>query len=407
MLVSVSYTTSGQDSLSTEHLIPVTYEFTITDGILKGAASDFFKKETNNAQYTLVGDYPDSKASSEFTNALIPLLKEADYHTMALGVGVPSGRILDSLINEPSNLEANLRALNTQYTFRNNSQIMLPMPDMKSVTDVQFLQKAAEANWSVVGFGYESWQALLLLVDQMYSRLSEEEQQAQKKAYLACQQVLKKLYTAKSLDLLGFVDAVDASQEVQDFLKQIEMLEKTPLYVNAFRRALLRAKMHVQKQFYRKNEQRIKDEKDYLKQELDRIGFQSDKEKLLVKWDRNFLSRGFQPYAFYGIGNTLSELAEYNGSKSLHIAIVPRYQERESSVTDVLQKPNPLDSFLRMGQRDKWVVIDMRDMIENYYYTPVRFLLNETALDFVKRFDLLVIPPVENEIKLLVTNNEQ
>ncbi len=410
LFMSISFVTRSQDSLSTKHLIPLTYEFTITDGVLDGPGANFLEQETNKAQFTLVGDYPDSKSSSEFTDAIIPVLQEVGYHTMALGVGVPSARILDSLMKEPANLKTSLKALNTQYTFQENKQLIVPIPEMKSVADAQFLQNAAEHDWSVLGFGYESWNALSLLTDEMFNTFAPEQQQKYKATYAASIAFLEGLYEHRKGASLQFCDAVDASEEVQAFLKQAATIPENMYLITAFNTSLLRVRMHIQRRFFEKNQLRIKDEKHFLRQELERNGFDIRTDKLLVKWDRNFLSRGFQPYAFYGIGNTLSELAEYNGSKTLHIAIVPRYQEREGSVMDVLQKPNPLDSFLEMGQRDKWVVIDMRNMMENCYYTPVQFLLNETALDFVKRFDFLVIYPrwkVKLSCLLQTVNSEQ
>jgi len=122
----------------------------------------------------------------------------------------------------------------------------------------------------------------------------------------------------------------------------------------------------------------------------------------------NFLSRGFQPYAFYGVGNTLSEIANYNGSTSLHIGIVPRYQLKNGVVLDLMEQENTMAHqfavLMQTAKKDQWTVIDLQQMIQHSHYTPLKYLLDEPIQDLIKRYDLIVIPAVEKEVSLNYDN---
>lgn len=396
----------AQDSLSTAILQSISYRFTLDEGQINGEGAEFLRRETANAQFTLVGDYPDSKNISDFTAALIPLLDRATYKALALGVGVPSGRFLDTLANEPKTVLPQLKVLNTRYAFTENETIITPMPDMKSVEDAQFVQRAAEQDWSIVGFGYESWNALPLLVDAMYKGMPAELRDRQKNLYMNCLALLNRFYSNRNGDLLAFSDAVEQSTVVQQFLQTSARIPQNTVLVSAFKAGVQRARMYAKRNFFEKNQLRIKDEKHFLKQELERIGFDIHNDKLLIKWDRNFLSRGFQPYAFYGIGNMLSEIANYNGTTSLHIAMIPRYNDQTGELLDALsiesRSSNPMMALLGLGRQDEWTIIDLRPMVQGFYYTPVKYLLNPVEEDLIKRFDLLIIPPTERAVELLI-----
>lgn len=396
----------AQDSLSVTILRPLSYHFTLNDGKIQGDGVEFLKKEMAEAQFTLLGDYADSQNISELTTALIPLLHDTDYHTIALGVGVLSGRLLDSLAKEPSTIAAKFKKLNTQYSFRENEKLNTPMPDMKSVKDVEFVQRAGEKNWSLIGFGYESWNALLLWVDKMYDRLPRKLRIAQKELYLNCSDFLKRMNRNRNDEPLAFTDSINESVVVRRFLEIAGTSPENDIYISAFKTGLKRAEMQANRQFFEKNRLRIKDEKRFLKQELGRIGFDIRKDKLLVKWDRNFLSRGFQPYAFYGVGNTLSEIAEYNGSTSLHLAIIPRFVRQGNVIQDALRLENrsshALASLLALGEKNQWTIINLQPLGPGHFYVPRKYLLNHVEEDFIKRFDILIIPPIEKEAKLLI-----
>ncbi|MFS4492901.1 hypothetical protein [Maribacter sp. 2308TA10-17] len=407
--LGVSTWVIGQDSLSLETLQPISYHFSLTDGQLKGEGAEFLKKEIAKAQFTLLGDYPDSKSSSDFTAALLPELNRSEYKTMALGIGVPSARLLHSMTKEPHSLVSNLKALDNTYGFKEKERLFLPMPDIKSVADARFVQKAGELKWRIVGFGNESWNNLPWLLDQLYRNLSKEEQPKQRSLHQESITILMELYTNRNGDLQAFVKEVENSKTIQDFLKMAG--EKSPenaVIVEAFHNSIKNCRFYVEKEFFEKNKWRVNEEKRLLRQELEGIDFDIHQDKLFVKWDKNFLSRGFQPYAFYGVGNTLSEIADYNGSKSLHIGIVPRFKSKNGVIQDLMKQENTMAhrfaTLVQAAKKDQWTVIDLQQMIQESHYTPVKYLLDEQVQDLIKRYDLIVIPAVEKEAILNYDN---
>jgi len=403
--LGVSSWVTAQDSLTFETLQPITYHFTITDGQLVGEGENFLRREIAKAQFTLLGDYADSRSSSDFTAALLPELSNSNYKSMALGIGVPSARLLDSIAKNPAIVITRLKALNKKYAFFENKNLILPMPDMKSVSDARFVQKAGELRWTIIGFGNESWNNLPWLLKQIYGKLSEDVQREQLALYEDAKIELEKLYDNRNTDLLSFAQAVKNSKSIQGFLRIAnEKSVGNHYFVEAFHNSIKNCQMYAQKQFFEKNKWRVDEEKRLLRQELEHINFNIHQDKLFVKWDMNFLSRGFQPYAFYGVGNTLSEIANYNGGNSLHIGIVPRYQFKNGVVLDLIRQENTmahqLAALVQAAKKDEWTVIDLQQMIQKSNYTPVTYLLDEHVQDLIKRYDLIVIPAVEKEIVL-------
>lgn len=403
--LGVSSFVIAQDSLSLTTLQPITHSFSIVDGRLVGEGAGFLKKEIAEAQFTLLGDYPDSKNVSDFTTALLPVLNQAHYKTMALGVGVPSARQLNALAKEPKTLVSKLKATNDRYAITENENVILPMPDMKSVEDAHFIQKAGELEWTIVGFGSESWNNLPAMADQMYAALSPEIQKQQLAVYQECKSILKTSYANRNGDLLQFATDIKNSKPIQAFLKAVQgESSENPTLIEAFWASIESCRMYAQKLYFEKNQLRVNEEKRLLRQELDRIGFDMHQDKLFVKWDMSFLSRGLQPYAFYGVGNTLSEIANYNGNRSLHIGIVPRYRQKSGVITDLLEQENSmahrLSALVQAAKKDEWTLIDLQKMIQESHYTPVKYLLDGQVQDLIKRYDIIIIPSLEKEATL-------
>lgn len=406
--LGIAVPVSAQDSLSVETLGPKTYSFTMVEGEMVGEGADFLKKAISEAQFTLLGDYPDSKSCSAFTHALLPLLDEAEYKTMALGVGVPTTRWLHSIAQKPSTAVAQIKEFNTIHALSENQRTVLPIPDMKSVEDARFIQRAGSLHWSIIGFGNESWNNLPWLLDQMYNGLPKASQKEHYPHYADCKAFLDQLYRSRNGDLSVFAAAVKNSSVLQAFLRTIEAESSDGrALAEAFRASVELCRMHAHKLYFEKNRFRVDEEKRLLRQELKHIGFDLEQDRLFLKWDLNFLSRGFQPYAFYGLGNTLSEIAEFNGNRSLHIGVIPRYQQKKGRVLDLTEAENTrskrLAPLIKAGKKDSWTVIDLRQMIQESYYAPMRYLLSEPVWDLIKRHDIVVIPALEQETLLNYT----
>ena len=399
-ILIVSVNLSAQDSLNQNILKPFVHSFQLEKGRLIGEGAEFLKREIKEAQYTLLGDYLDSKRISEFTAALIPELNIANYKTMALGIGPISAKVIEGFMKHPKNIVNDIKDVNKKYMFPEGTNIIMPIPDMKYNEDALFVTKAAEHDWSIIGFGFESWNGLALLLDEMYLNFPNESQLEFQKQYLECMQSVKAIYKNRNNDLQEFCNRIKLDSSVNRFITIASTIEKNKFILSEYKHAITQAKMHAERMFFEKNKIRIKHEKQLIKKGIDEVKFNIAKDKLFIKWDLNFLSKGLQPYAFYGVGNTMQELAAFYGNKSLNIGFVKRYFKEGNEIIDALNSAHPLKNLLQMGVKDKWVIIDLRPLIRGSEYHPIKFLINPWVQDFIKRYDIVIIPKLEESPQL-------
>lgn len=289
----------AQDSLSVEHLKPLTLSFNIMDGKLVGEGGDFLSAEMAKAQYTLLGDYIGSKRIPELTNALLPHLDQSGYTTMAAGIGPVITDILQC--QYPNSIEQNLKDINTEHSFYEGERQILPIPDLLYEEDALFLQQALHQDWKLIGFGYDSWNGLHLLFDEMFRRLSTQNKSKHAEVYRQAKDELSQAYKSRKGNLLYFHDALKNSQVINIFIGAMSETEKNKGVVASYHHTMAQSYMHAEKMYFEKNKTRVEDEKKFFKEGIEAHDLDITKEKIFVKWDFNFLSRGLQPYAFYGL----------------------------------------------------------------------------------------------------------
>lgn len=393
----------AQDSLSIEHLQDLTFSFQIVDGQISGDGADFLSDEIARAQYTLLGDYLDSKRIPELTAALLPLLNHAGYKTLALGTGPVVTDVLQC--QHSTKILKAVESLNAEHSFNVGTRRVFPIPDLKYKEDALFLQKAMHQDWKLIGFGYDSWNGLGILLDEMYRRLPFTLKKENEEKYRQAKSELSKVYLSQDYNLLLFRETIKTNQAISLFVEAAAEVADNKDVVSSYQKALDQSFMHANKMYFEKNKTRVLDEKKLLKKGMESLKHNISSDKIFVKWDFNFLSRGLQPYAFYGVGNMLSEIAQFNDNSSLNIGVMKRYYEQEGQVKDVLKEHAGLRKqfgrLLQMGHKDHWVVIDLRSFVKDYNYWPQKFLLNEAIFDLAKRYDLIVIPPVEGTPELI------
>ncbi|HCA58459.1 MAG TPA: hypothetical protein DEP46_10785, partial [Blastocatellia bacterium] len=110
--------------------------------------------------------------------------------------------------------------------------------------------------------------------------------------------------------------------------------------------------------------------------------------------------RGFSPLSLFEIGNTLSEIAEFNGSSSLHISFGTRFYMDGGQEIDALQDKAGFlyrfGSLTQMAERDRWTVIDLRPLREAVFYHR-RFKIDDVVIELFENHDLLIIPKLETD----------
>jgi len=391
----------AQDSLTTQILNPHTYEFSIIDGKLVGEGAEFLMDEINKAQFTLLGDIPHSKNCADLTTALIPILDKANYKTIALGIGPVSNQVFRKFNHQPKEFIRQHRLINDKYSFAENGTTYTPFLEMRYVEEANYYAEALKHNWSVIGIGRESWNALPMLIDLMYENLTKDLQQKHKALYEECLLSLQKIYKNRNGDLNKFYHEVKSSKSIDKFLTILSKEKKNVEILLEFKYCLHFSLMYAQKVYFKKNKTRVQNEKDKLKQQADILNFDWAKDKMFVKWDHGYIPKGIQTNPVYGLGNSIHELASIHGNQSLHIGVLKRFYMKDGVLYDELESDNQWtnkhNNFIQMGQKSKWVIIDVKSLLEGLYYYPIKYLANKRIENMISGYDLIIIPKTEYE----------
>ncbi|MEM1320743.1 MAG: hypothetical protein AAGG75_10840 [Bacteroidota bacterium] len=388
----------AQDSLTFAQLEPLTYSFNIENGKMTGEGATFLTEELSKAQFTMLGEYHGSKRISEFTEALIPLLDQAQYKTMVLEVGPITGELLNTMDVET---EEALKEVHEKYMLKEeDGYVNTPFPFFDHTEDAAFLTAAKKRGWQILGIDQEFYHSTVMLADKMYENLSDNLKGQHKALHQEVVDSLNLYYVNDLKEIRKFSIVVQHSPLIKTFLDKMSATQsENAAIAEAFRASINIYYLYATRQWFENNQTRIKYMKKQLREGLAKKNFNIHEDKLLIKMGGYHLSKGFSPLGLYEVGNTLNELAEFNGHTSLNIAFSNRFYMENDTLVDVLVSGNKYQKrykdFDQMGKKEEWVVIDLRPMVKGHYYRPVKYKFNKYIESFVKRYDLVVIPKTE------------
>lgn len=389
----------GQDSLTLEVMQPLTHYFTIENGQLVGDGAEFLKREMTNSHIIMLGEYYPSARIPEFSNAIISDLDKLNFKNLILGTGPITTKIISNLSSDSEPFPKKLNQLHRKYLMEKNGKFYTPFPDFKTIESSQFVQSARKHNWSISGIGKESYSGFKMLLDEMYFNLSKSDKQHFQKLYQATTDSIEQFYKTHFPDLLPFSSALKQLDLLDEFLIKMAQTPENIELVAAFEFSLNTCWLQANKDFFAKNKKRVQIEKQLLRDALSSTGFDFNNDKLLIKMHQESLTKGISVDLFYEVGSTLFELAEYHNRKSLTIGFAQRFVKENDQEKDLLLSENinslRLKNLIKLGEKKKWTIIDLRPMMEGFYYWPQKYLINEWVEDIIKRYDLLIIPPTE------------
>lgn len=387
----------AQDSLDTQDLLKISYNFTIVDGELRGEGARMLESNIAASQYTMIGEYHGSKLISEFTKALIPVCDANNYKLMALEVGPISANKLAELSAESENTASNLKVFNQKYYYPTEEFTAIPF--FEHVEDADFLAEASKRSWKLIGVDQEFSYSYEMLINRMFENLSVEKQKAVNKNYRMVRDTIAHFIGLDDSQKRRFSISATESIFLQDFLDEMSIEEINEEIVDAFRETVKIYKYNADRKWFENNESRITYMKSNLRKGMKQNNFDISKDKMLIKMGGYHLSKGKSPLGFYELGNTLNELAEFHGNKALNISFIGRYYMEEGTLIDELEE-NPnynLKELALLAKKDEWVVIDLRQLIKGIEYHPVQYKVTEAMRVIMSRYDLIVLPPIEME----------
>jgi len=384
-----------------------TYYFDVEKDAIIGDGAKFLASEFAKSQFVIIGEYHGSLRISEFTKAVIPRLHESGFRTLALEVGPISVQLLRELWTPYNTTSKKLRDFNTKYLARGERSTFTPIPFFGNVEDAEFLAAASYRKWKLIGLDQEFAFGYLPLIDRMFSNLDRRRQRDLSELHKTVREQINKLYAsdlAKDRDRSNGNDMysrIQKSAEINRFLDEAaKQSSKNRPIAEAIRRTTELYRLNVVRRYYDNNRGRVGYMKENLGRGFNETGFDPKKDKMLLKMGSVHTGRGFSPLSLFEIGNTLSEIAEFNGSSSLHISFGTRFYMDGGQEIDALQDKAGFlyrfGSLTQMAERDRWTVIDLRPLREAVFYHR-RFKIDDVVIELFENHDLLIIPKLETD----------
>lgn len=382
-----------------------TYYFEISDNKLIGDGAKFLTDEISKHQYVLLGEYHGSHQISVFTKAVIPVLHDAGCRTFALEIGPISSEILGEMSQDSAKTIENLNAFNSKYYLQTKNRTFTPIPFFSSIEDAEFLAEARKRNWNLIGLDQEFSFSYVPLIQKMFENLNAKKKAGLKPLYEKVVSLINSFYRASIDEGKSQYKAILDSKEVNDFLeKAAENNLKNKRIADAIRFTTDIYYMNDDKirKYWAANSGRVNYMKKNLSEGFAKLKFDTKKDKMLLKMGGVHTGKGFSPLSLFEIGNTLSELAAFNGNKSLHINFNSRfYMDNGKEVDDLADTKGfgyRFRALLQMSKKDKWTVIDLRPMRPNVFYAR-KYNLDEIILEIFKNHDLYIMPPMDIDPK--------
>jgi len=125
--------------------------------------------------------------------------------------------------------------------------------------------------------------------------------------------------------------------------------------------------------------------------------------KFIVKFGAVHTPKGLTNFGCYDIGDLVCETAKQKNKKSIHITCARRYCIEDGKCVDELkgQENNPEFVFDRLGQKDNWVILDLRKVREDYennkFVLPEGFDYHNLKL-MMEQQDILILLPMDREL---------
>jgi len=397
LFVILSHLAFGQDTLSLEDIKSNYYKFTINDGKIEGKGAQFLLEEFSNSHVVMLGEYHEQKSISDFTKTIIPILNKNGYKHFGIEVGPTMGEYLNTL-SSPT-VVSEIKKVNKHYQIVDGEDTCTPIPFFSNIEDAQFLDEAKKHQWNIFGVDQEFYDSYPFLFDIMFDNLNSNGKKTHTSLHQSAKDSIDAFYLKEMNEGLSYVTLINESPMISDFLKAMKEEKANLPIVEAFNKSIAIYKMNDDNKWYDNYQARITYMKRLLRQEFEAEQYDITRDKLLIKMGRLHLSKGTSPYAFSELGNTLDELAAFDGVNALGIGFETRYYIENDSIVDQLDSDNKriqnYKGFKQFGDKYEWVILDLRPMRKDFHWHPhpLKGKLNTYLLKLISNYDILIIPP--------------
>jgi hypothetical protein len=389
----------SQDTISIEYVKHHTYEFQLSERGLEGVGGTFLTEEFRNAQFVLLGEFHGEARISQFTAAILPELAKVGFSYFCLETGPHSTRLLSEICKN-SDVPSALSNFYSEY-YKEVKDI--PIPFLEGIEDAEFLKAAINNNYTLFGIDQEYYSSTLLLLNALLSldkNKSTIQHHGVAATYVKEQQLIDAeesnyplhSHLLESLELKRFFNSLDTTNvEINRIIEDLKMSWRIYELHSSNLNQNLEMRSNYMKRLFATN-YKLFSEKNALP-------------KILIKMGAYHTMRGITYNAVYDIGNLVSELSDFNGTKDVNIGFLFRYYEDDKEPegyfdnsigeSNWLKQRQPL---LLQGQKDNWVVIDLKNMKDDiinkkiWCYPDIQNMMYDV--------DLVIIPPMAKDISI-------
>jgi hypothetical protein len=341
------------------------------DGKLSGPGAEFLLREASAAQFTLVGEDHGLAETPRFTAALFDLIKPAGYSHLAVEIGPKVAARLEGLA-AASDAQAKFAAFNRDYPFSAAFYFWREEAEMMEHV-VKSMGGAPDTVW---GIDQEFICSGAVHLERLVQLAPDDTARALALGHLdLARQDMKRMIETKN-PTATFV----CTTKPEAYAKLREAFASAGAEAAALIAALERSTeiyaMNATGRGWESNFTRAKLTKEYFRAYYDRAAKREGRApRVLFKYGANHMTRGRSVLGVYDVGNLVSELAEFHGTRSFHLAVictqgtVNRYMPFAGNTAAKQQPYDVVKAFGELGDvkplieaadPQAWTLIDVR-----------------------------------------------
>ena len=392
-LLSILPTTIfAEEKLKSSDISEFAHTFEINNDIIVGAGIKILENKISGSQFLLLGEQHYSPEISEFTNAILPKLKQSNFKYFAVEVGPNSTEKMITVIKEQNSLFD----FNTNF-YSNYKDIPFPFFDGKK--DELFLKTAINENFQIWGIDQEFLTSHLFLIDEIYNNSNEKV--LLKPHFDSTKQFIIQEFKKdnKNKNYPMFTNLLE-SNIVKSFFEKCKNEKQNKIIEDLITSwkiyALYETKKYSENNFTRMKYMKRKFGKNY------KIALKTDSiPKVFVKMGSMHIARGQNWLGIYDLGNMIKELSYFNGTESTSINCFARFsQDNNGIIYDYLDDEGgkAYQPILELAKKDKWVLIETKPILELVKKKKIE--LNSDLKILISGFDFILFTPIKTEVKI-------
>lgn len=368
----------------TDPLAAATYHFKLENGALTGPGADSLKTNIAQSQFFLIGEEHDMVELQQLTAAIMPFLKESDYRHFAVEIGPASARKLTSIYKNRESLGV-FNSRYAKYLGRG------PFGFFDGQDEEVLLNKAMDNGIKLCGIDFENYNATLFIMDELYQQSSRDKQ-----VKVAYEDARKYVINEYAMDKVtkNYPLCVNflSSSIIKHFFSLIEVIPENKWLIGQITQSW---RIYEQERLNNWHP-RVENMKSNFVQAYKEADKNESLPKVFVKLGAVHTARGTSSSGFQEVGNTLYELAKYNGTKVFSVISFARYRiDKKGILTDEL---DPDDSqLLKYTDEKSWSLINLKQLATDGWKGKIK--LSKTIRNYIQKYDMMLIPPATKRMK--------